>query len=138
MRFCSGLVALVFSSLATFAMAQDTPKPVQQHNSNAVWFENWVGLSNTTMTVADPIGKITAIHAESGTPVFQLQSGDVVDGIYRYEIKAATKEEQKIVNQIDNGRGKDQKDSTAKPYFLSGYFTVSRGVIVTPDDVKEE
>tara|TARA_R110002049_G_scaffold44333_3_gene129874 strand:+ start:121195 stop:121653 length:459 start_codon:yes stop_codon:yes gene_type:complete len=120
------------------AAAQEAPKPVQQHNSNAVWFENWTGLSNASMIIASPDGKVTTIIADSGTPVFQLEGGEVQDGIYRYELTAATKETVKIVNPIDNGRGDAQKDSQAMPYFLNGHFTVSRGVIVTPEDIKEE
>lgn len=112
--------------------------PVQQHNSNAVWFENWTGLSNATLTVVAPDGRITQIEAASGTPVFQLSGAEVVDGVYRYELRAATQEQVRIVNQIDNGRGEAQRDSAAVPFLLNGSFTVSRGVIITPEDIKEE
>ena len=53
--------------------------PVQQHNSNAVWFENWIGLSNASMVVAAPNGKIIEIFAKSGTPVFELPPGEAQD-----------------------------------------------------------
>lgn len=112
--------------------------PVEQHNSNAIWFENWIGLSNATMTILAPNGKITTIYAESGTPVFQLDGAEVMDGVYRYELSAATKERMEIVNPIDNGRGESQSDTLAVPYYMSGAFTVSRGVIITPEDIKEE
>lgn len=112
--------------------------PVQQQNSNAVWFENWTGLSNATLKVVAPDGEITEVFAAAGTPVFKLSSRDALDGIYRYELSAATKERVKIVNQVDNGRGEAQIDNQAQPFNTNGYFTVSSGVIITPEDVKED
>ena len=129
--FLSGACAL---GVATAAMAAD---PMQQHNSNALWFENWTGLSNATLTVVAPNGKRTEIFAQTGTPVFQLSGRDVLDGIYRYELSAATSEKETIVNPIDNGRGEAQSDSQAKAYFNNGSFVVSRGVIIKPEDIKE-
>jgi hypothetical protein len=124
-------------SLGT-GLAAWAAEPVQQHNSNAVWFENWTGLSNASMTVAAPNGKITSIFAESGTPVYQLSGDDVLDGIYRYELNAATDEQIEIVNPVDNGRGDNQSNTMAKPFYTTGYFVVSRGVIITPEEIEEE
>ncbi|WP_212700998.1 hypothetical protein [Thalassovita aquimarina] len=113
-------------------------EPVQQHNSNAVWFENWTGLSNATMIIAAPNGKVTLIEAATGTPVFQLSGRDVVDGVYRYELSAATEETVEIANPIDNGRGDNAKNTMLKPFHMNGHFTVARGVIITPELIKEE
>ena len=124
--------------LAGAPLAASEPLPVEQHNSNAVWFENWTGLSNATLIVAAPDGTITAIQAASGTPVFQLSGGEVMDGIYRYELRAATEEKVKIVNPVDNGRGDQASDTLAKPFYLSGQFTISRGVIITPEEITED
>jgi len=124
-------------AFATPAFAE-TPKPVQQNNSNAVWFENWKGLSNATMTVAQPNGEIVSLFAAKGTPVFELKGREVVDGVYRFEITAATEERVKIVNKLNNGRGDAARDTVAKSYQLAGQFHVQRGVIVVPKDVKEE
>jgi hypothetical protein len=118
------------------AMAM-TIDPVQQHNSNALWFENWTGLSKATLVVAGPDGTVTRVFAETGTPVFELGRGEVLDGIYRYELKAATEETVKIVNPIDNGRG-ESSNSRAKPFYMNGAFQVSRGVIIVPEDIREE
>lgn len=114
-----------------------TVDPVQQHNSNAVWFENWTGLSNGTLVVAAPNGKITEIHAVSGTPVFELDRASVQDGIYRFELKAATEETVEVVNPVDNGRG-EIATSQAKPFYMNGFFVVSRGVIITPEEIRED
>ena len=129
----------LFPTLAAMliATAVNAAEPVKQHNSNAIWFVNWIGLKNATLIVAEPSGKIVTIQAESGTPVYKL-SGEVQDGIYRYELTAATEERRKIVNQIDSGRGENQSESEAVPYYGQGHFTVERGVIVPEKEIKED
>ena len=122
---------------ASLLMA-DAPQPVQQNNSSAVWFENWQGLSNATMTISTPTGEVVQIFAATGTPVYELRGTEIVDGVYRYELTAATTEQRKIVNQIDNGRGDAARDTSAVPFATGGAFVVSRGVIVQPEDIKEE
>ncbi|MDQ2092203.1 hypothetical protein NO357_20050 [Marimonas arenosa] len=119
------------------APAVQAAEPVEQHNSNAFWFVNWIGLSNATLTVAEPNGHIVKIYAEDGTPVYQLK-GEVQDGVYRYELSAATDKRVKIVNPIDTGREGEQPDTRAVPYYTTGHFVVERGVIITPEEVKEE
>ncbi|MCF6430630.1 hypothetical protein [Leisingera sp. MMG026] len=111
--------------------------PVQQHNSNAVWFENWTGLSNATLVVVAPNGKLTEIQAASGTPVYELERGAVQDGTYRFELSAATQEREEIVTPIDNGRS-ETATSKPKSFTMTGSFTVSRGAIITPEAVTED
>lgn len=121
----------------TGATAVWAASPVKQHNSNALWFENWVGLNNATLVVSAPDGTLTTIEAVSGTPVFQLSGAEVLDGIYRFELRAATSERETIINPQNNGRGSAQTDTAAKPYYMDGSFTVSRGVIITPEKIAE-
>lgn len=130
--------ACLVLATASAGLGRETPQPVQQHNSNALWFENWVGLSNTSMTISYPDGTIETIHAATGTPVFKLTGAEVIDGVYRYELRAATDKVEKIRNKIENGRGKAARDERAVPFYTTGHFVVSRGVIVTPEDLKEE
>ncbi|MEO0774642.1 MAG: hypothetical protein AAFZ04_15845, partial [Pseudomonadota bacterium] len=112
--------------------------PVQQNNSNAVWFENWLGLRNATMTISQPDGEVISIYTKKGTPVFELSGAQPVDGIYRYTITAATEEEVEIKNKQNNGRGDAAKNTVAVSFDMSGVFHVQRGVIVQPEEVKEE
>ncbi|MDA7426922.1 hypothetical protein PGB28_00520 [Primorskyibacter aestuariivivens] len=112
-------------------------EPVEQHNSNAVWFENWTGLSNAQLVVAAPDGEITTVEASSGTPLYTLPQRDVQDGIYRYELTAATDEKVRVVNTTSNGR-----DTTPtmepKPFVMNGHFVVDRGVIIAEVAVSED
>jgi len=129
---------IVLGALLSIGSAAGAAEPVQQHNSNAVWFENWTGLSNASMTISAPNGKITNVFAESGTPVYQLTADDVLDGVYRYELSAATDEKVEVVNEVDNGRGENSEDMVSKSFYTTGHFVVSRGVIITPDEISEE
>mmetsp|Transcript_23988 Transcript_23988/g.43915 ORF Transcript_23988/g.43915 Transcript_23988/m.43915 type:complete len:140 (+) Transcript_23988:408-827(+) len=137
MRFVKPLFLTLTAILAT-PLAAFAADPIQQQNSNAVWFENWVDLSNATLTVVTPSGEVVSIFAATGTPVFQLQGQEVLDGVYRYEMNAATEETQKIANQIDNGRGSAARDTAQIPYYSAGSFVVSRGVIIRPEEIEEE
>jgi len=130
-------VVLLCLGLTGAALAQ-TPQPVQQNNSNAVWFDNWTGLSNATWTISQPDGEIIQIFAPSGTPVFQLVGGRVIDGAYRYELTAATAEKVAITNKQNNGRGDAARDHGLKSFQMSGVFHVQRGVIVVPELIKEK
>ena len=136
----SGLKTLLIGAAlcaitGTVAVAAD---PVQQHNSNAVWFENWIGLTNATMTIVAPDGEITTLQSNNGTPVFELRGGEAQDGVYRYELTAATDKEIDVKNPIDNGRGEQASGREKVPYYTTGTFVVSRGVIITPEEIQEE
>ncbi|SDE37749.1 hypothetical protein [Ruegeria marina] len=126
----TGSLALAHSAIAA--------EPTAQHNTNAFWFENWGSLTNATLVIESPSGKIYEVRAASGTPVFQLSGQETMDGVYSYELSAATDEQETIANPIDNGRGSAARDTRAKPYYLTGAFHVSRGVIITPEKVSED
>ena len=117
-----------------------TAQPVQENNSNTVWFENWIGLSNATMRVATPDGEITDVVAERGTPVFMLK-GDVADGLYRYELRAATEEMVKNRDYNEDSVFNTGDEYIPKPFYVTGAFRVERGAIVnteTREEGKEE
>lgn len=137
MSYLAKLLPVGFGLALASAAAALTVDPVEQHNSNAVWFENWSGLSNAQLVVSAPNGKVTEVFAATGTPVYELERGAILDGIYRYELKAATEEQVEIVNPIDNGRG-ETATSRAKAFYMNGFFTVSRGVIITPEEIRED
>lgn len=132
------LPACLLGTLLLDPTAALAAPPVEQHNSNAVWFENWTGLRNASLVVAAPDGTLTTVESVTGTPVFQLSGATILDGIYRYELSAATDEQIKIINPQNDGRGEAQTGSMAKPFHMNGHFTVSRGVIITPEEITED
>ncbi|WP_323769588.1 hypothetical protein [Antarctobacter sp.] len=128
-------------AIATFTFAggmAHAADPVAQHNSTAFWFVNWFGLTNAKLDVVAPSGEMTTVFAASGTPVFELDRGKATDGVYSFELTAATEEKVKIINPQNNGRGDKASDTAAKSFYLTGQFVVSRGVITTPDEMTEE
>jgi hypothetical protein len=138
LRPCMDATLALPALLLAASVAGAAPPPVQQYNSNTVWFENWSGLRNATLVISAPDGTLTTIETAAGTPVFQLSGAEILDGIYRYELRAASDEQIAIVNPQDNGRGAAQSDTMAKPFYLTGNFTVSRGVIIIPEDITED
>ena len=140
-RLISRLIPGLVFSLALGLMSVSSAlaaEPVAQHNTNAFWFENWGDLSNAQLKVSLPGGKISSVQAPVGTPVFQLTGTDIQDGVYAYELTAATSEQVEIVNPINNGRGDNAASSAAKPFYMTGVFHVQRGVIVTPETKTED
>lgn len=114
-------------------------EPVERTNTTTLWFEAWGTLSNATLVVSGPDGYITDITAQKGTPTFHLRdAAPVIDGVYHYELTAATDEKIKLRNQPNNGRGEAQKDEIAKPFQMGGFFIVTRGVITKKEDIVEE
>lgn len=134
-------IALLWAAAGALA---ESPNPVQTHNSNAVWFENWTGLSNATMVIAAPNGVISRVTAKTGTPVFTLGSAEAMDGVYRYELRAMTDKEDKRPRAQSQQRQLPGAEDDAEPlkpmipFYRTGHFVVQRGVIITPEDVSEE
>lgn len=131
----------IFSICAALLLAGPSwaqSAPVQQQNSNAVWFENWGDLSNATLRVTFPSGELEDLFAASGTPVFRLPPPPVADGVYSYELRAATSETRPIVNQLNNGRGDAARESETVPFVMNGAFVVTRGIITIQEELQEE
>lgn len=127
-------VGLVFSGNPVFAA-----QPVERTNTTALWFESWGRLSNATLKIGAPDGNLTTVFAETGTPTFHLRDlSPVTDGVYRYELTAATDEMIPAKKKANNGRGEGQKDQVHKSFQMGGYFIVTRGVITKKEDLKEE
>jgi hypothetical protein len=114
-------------------------EPIQRTNTTTLWFENWGTLSNATLTIVGPEDTRATVFTPSGSPKFSIiDLTPVADGIYSYELSAATDEKVTIKNPINNGRGKAAKKEISKPFHLNGSFIVSRGVITKKEEIIEE
>lgn len=121
--------------LAVPALASE---PIQRTNTNTLWFESWGALTNATLSVVTPEGDQKQVFADRGTPVFNLRDvAPAPDGIYRYELTAATEEKVKIKNPINNGRGDNARSETNKPMQMTGFFIVKGGAITVEKEVTE-
>jgi hypothetical protein len=136
-------VALFFRFLLTGCFFLSGPvfanEPVTRMNTTAIWFENWGDLSNAAFVVTSPDGTIQTVKSDRGTPVFNLRDlSKVVDGVYQYELSAATSETVEIKNPQNNGRGAAEKKEIFVPFLANGVFFVDRGVISKQENIKEE
>ena len=114
-------------------------EPLARNDSTTLWFENWGNLSKSSLIVVSPDGSQTNVTAERGSPRFFLRDlKAVTDGVYNYELTAATDEMIAVNTELDNGRGKAQRDKMNKPFAMNGYFFVSRGVISQKEALIEE
>jgi hypothetical protein len=114
-------------------------EPVLRMNTTSVWFENWDDLTNAAFIVTSPDGTVQTIKSDRGTPVFNLRDlAKVTDGVYQYELSAATSKMQEIKNPQNNGRGTAEKKEMFIPFKSNGIFFVARGVISKPENIKEE
>ncbi len=88
------------------------------------------GDSNATLSVSGPNGFYVRAFSESGSPSIDLiRSGGTADGLYRYEVTAASSETKTTVKPMDNGRG-GADDATEKvAVSTSGSFYANGGII---------
>lgn len=121
----------IFAVLALTASISAAAEPVQKQNTNTLWFENWTGLSRATLTVMAPNGEVKTEYFETGAPVFRLSGWVREDGVYRYELTAATDERVKTATGDDRGTGDGW---TLKRYVRNGAFRMVNGAIVPLED----
>jgi len=129
------LLASALPALAQSVDPVEPPDPVAQHNTNALWFENWIGLENATLKVAGPDGRVRTLTQARGTPVFTL-SHPATDGTWRYELRADTEERVAFVPNPGRRGGAALPQTVAKVFTRGGSFVVERGVIVPPEQQK--
>lgn len=138
-KLLASAVLVFLTNTAFINTAAYASEPVERTNTSTLWFESWGKLTNATLIVVNPEGVRTDVFAISGSPTFHLRDvAPVIDGVYSYELLAATDEMVTIRNQLDNGRGKAQKKQVSKPFLMNGFFIVSRGVITVQKALIEE
>ena len=130
------IAILLATGMSVPAFAND---PIQRTNTTSLWFENWGSLKNAYLKVLGPDGTLFEVRSEAGSPTFELRElRPVADGVYRYELTAATNKTQEIKNSLNNGRGDAERKEEAIPFQTAGFFIVSRGVITKKENIVEE
>ena len=135
----SMLIAASISFVPVPPAWADPPNPVQMHTTSSIWFNNWVGLSDATLTVIAPNGKQVTIFEKTRSPRFRLSGRNIQNGAYHYELTAATEERIPYENDVrEFDEGIAPPTTIAKPFYKSGSFLVVSGVIVKPEEIEEE
>ncbi len=126
---CAGIFLALVHSFPAFA--DQAVSPVLRSNFNSIWFENWVGLSNAMLRVAAPDGSVETIYEERRTPRYRLSGARIVDGQYRFELRAATDKTVALSEDLPwTADAKDRPSTAPVPFYMSGAFQVRNGAVV--------
>ena len=106
-------------------------------NSGTLSFSGGGGYTNASLEITGPNGFSVEETAETGLPVFRVQTaGRLVDGFYRYSLTAASPEKVAIDTSVNNGRGEGARDFALKPFSTSGSFQIADGLIVVAPEAR--
>ena len=90
-------------------------------------------LSNSTLSVSGPDDFHARVYSKSGEVAIDLgKFGALEDGVYHYDITAATDQPAKVRTPLDNGRDAKANVAPRLGVAMSGTFTVKDGKIVEP------
>ena len=94
---------------------------------------------NTTLSVSGPDGFYAEAFAQTGVPRITLsQHGNVADGVYRWQVTAATDETVEVQDSgLNNGRGAGAPVRMNKGTTESGMFRVQNGTILPKSNKTE-
>ena len=135
-------VFLVLLALPTAVFAGGFAK-MTGGGSNIEWQISASGYSSVQLRVARPDGQVEVFDFKQGrTPALNLQDlGSRMDGTYQWEMVLDANVPENVRKQLDAARAsndvaaaaKIMKDAGLEGRIESGAFTVSNGMIVTPD-----
>jgi hypothetical protein len=130
------LISLAMTASFALAGALSAQEVEERIQNGALSFSGGNGFTNAMLKITGP-GEFEAEQTASrGLPVFRAKnSGRLLDGMYQYELSAATDEKVKIKKPVDNGRGSATRDYTMKPFHKYGAFLVKKGTIVSAENV---
>ncbi len=120
------------SSVSFHVNGEGLIKPIatEQIFGTRVSFQQNRILKNITLSISGPDGFNAQVFSESAFPYIDLeQFGRVVDGIYNYQISAATDELLEVRDKLDNGRGENNRTYINKGVRQSGTFRIIDGQV---------
>ncbi len=95
--------------------------------------------SNATLTIVGPDGQAYSNYSKAGNPAINLiREKATADGLYTYEVTAASSQTRRTVNVLDNGRGNKEKSEVRVAAKASGSFEAKGGLIIEPSGEEEE
>jgi hypothetical protein len=127
-----GLAAILAAGSAGACLADDLladPK----FTETTLGFDLKARYSNFTFTVTGPAGFSTQEFSKSSAPSLDIRKfTDLPDGVYIYQLSAATDEKIRTYTPPDNnGRDGTPAGTVLKGAALSGSFLLTKGVITT-------
>ena len=129
-----GLAAGLALALPGAVQANDIAAD-RRFTDTSVGFELKGTYSNLTLTISGPRDFHASAFARGGSPAIDLRRyGPLEDGLYTYELTAATAERVKTRTRLNDGRAASSPIEALQPAALSGTFRVQNGAIVKPDE----
>ena len=149
------LLAACLFSISSQGITEDKKIASESFSNDTIAFNYKGNFSKATISIAGPNGFSIKSFKENGDPIVNLSnarqnnsSNDelssssnetlaLTDGLYKYEISAATGETLEISDTLNNGRGESAKTTMNVSETQSGHFRVENGSIVNYLDIKE-
>jgi hypothetical protein len=130
-----GLAALIAAGAAGTCLADDL-KALQadpKFTETTLGFDVKGRYANFTFTVTGPAGFSTQEFSGGSAPSLDIRKfGDLPDGVYIYQLSAATDEKVRTFTPPDNnGRDGSPPPTVLQGAALSGSFLLTKGVIST-------
>ncbi len=123
------------------AMASNQPKAIENLSDGTLALElqgKPKVIHNVTLRVAGPNGYTASAFSKRDVPSIELSKyGKLTDGVYQYEMTAASGEKIEIQSDLDDGRGGKSPKVIYKSIAVAGSFIVRDGKIITKNDRKE-
>ncbi len=133
----AGVVAMV-AIVPTSAFAANELDAFRTLSGSEVSFSLGGAYSNSMLTISGPDGFIIRTFSKTGNPAVDLIKAKAnVDGVYTYEITAASSETVTIRNPQNNGRGGADRGTMKRGVSATGSFVVKGGMIVDTSQDKE-
>lgn len=133
------LVPLMALACANAAFAGNEIAGAQKSlNGSQILFSLGPNYFNATLTVAGPNGFYARSEASSGTVSIDLQSaGATGEGVYTYELTAASSETKTNPAPMNNGRGGVDNPVSQVGVSTSGTFFAQNGLIIDRSNLTE-
>jgi hypothetical protein len=125
--------------LSTACLAAEDMVAAEQFSGANVGFLLKGSLSNTTLTVSGPDDFHASVFSKTGAAAIDLSTlGPLEDGIYSYQLTAATNQPAKVRTLLNNGRDSKEQITPRMGMAMSGTFMVKDGKIVKPAPASKE
>ena len=126
----AGIIAVCLSA-PSWAISADDLNAFKRATGSEVSFSLGGAYSNATLTITGPDGFVIRNFSKTGNPAVDLIKAKAnVDGVYTYEITAASSQTVTIRNPQNNGRGSADRGTMKRGVSASGTFVVKGGLIV--------
>lgn len=132
-----GLAASLAVLAADSAQAQDM-KVVERFSKGEIRFEIPDAYSNVTLSISGPGGVHEQAFSRREAPDIELvEMGELEDGVYTYQLTAATEEVVRVRPHLDNGRSESVDSEERVGVTRSGTFRIRNGAIMPAEQRPE-